>query len=544
MPLGGIIFNIVSDPDRTLSEIILNNSVAFYTLAALAAAFGLLSRYRFNDWIDRRFFREQYDQELLLRGLIENVKDSDSMLKLSRLVSSQIQAAMHPSCLHFFYEEKQTSQFSVGYTTAENSGQLRLAADSPLLTFMQKTHETVDYPSREADELPQREKEWLGEIGASLLVPMHGTDGKLAGFFSLGAKLSEIGYTKRDKELLQTLANQIAIVHENLSLKERMRRDQRIRDEVLSRFDEGNINLLKECPRCGRCFDRTAEKCDADNFELTFSLPVERTIESRYRLERLVGKGGMGAVYEATDLRINRSVAVKILSGAKFGNREALRRFEREAQTAGKLNHPNIVTVFDYGVLSTQGAFLVMEFVTGEALSGILRRDSKLNAATVIDWFGQVLDGIEAAHKSGIVHRDLKPDNILVTHREDGTVRICILDFGLARFNESQLDESVTTPGTVMGTLGYMAPEQLRGERADQRSDLFAVSVMIYECLRGERPFAGRTYMEIMQSMSKTTGFGNSGNLSSFFDRGLAQIPMMRFGSAEEMKNELTNQSL
>lgn len=136
-------------------------------------------------------------------------------------------------------------------------------------------------------------------------------------------------YTSRDKQLLETRANQIALVHENLSLKDRVRREQQIKTEVLSRFDEGNINLLKECPRCGRCYDRNNKKCEADNTELIFSLPVERTIEDRYRLEKLIGKGGMGAVYEATDLRINRAVALKILSGASFGNREALRRFER-----------------------------------------------------------------------------------------------------------------------------------------------------------------------------------------------------------------------
>ncbi|MBA3692282.1 MAG: serine/threonine protein kinase [Acidobacteria bacterium] len=119
-------------------------------------------------------------------------------------------------------------------------------------------------------------------------------------------------------------------------------------------------------------------------------------------------------------------------------NREALRRFEREAQTAGKLNHRNIVTVFDYGVLSTEGAFLVMELVAGEALSEVLNRKGKLDVETVVAWFGQVLDGVDAAHKAGIIHRDLKPDNIFVTRHEDETVRLCILDFGFARFNKHE----------------------------------------------------------------------------------------------------------
>jgi eukaryotic-like serine/threonine-protein kinase len=247
----------------------------------------------------------------------------------------------------------------------------------------------------------------------------------------------------------------------------------------------------------------------------------------------------MGAVYEATDLRINRQVAIKILSGAKFGNREALSRFEREAQTAGKLNHPNIVTVFDYGVLSTEGAFLVMELVRGETLSEVLRREGKLDSETVSTWFGQVLDGVETAHKAGIIHRDLKPDNIFVESKDGQPVRLCILDFGLARFNEHQFAESVTMPGTVMGTLGYMAPEQLRGEKADERSDLFATGVMIYECMHGERPFVGGTYMEIMQSMSKGVNLDPTDPFAKFFEQSLAQIPMMRFDSSSEMKRGL-----
>jgi len=505
-------------------------------------------RSRFSDWIDRRFFREQYNQEKILRELTEVVKESDSLAKLSRLVSSKIQLALHPESIYlFFRDDTHQSDFSLGYTTSgagENSTNLKLVADSPLLRLMQQERGAIEFPTRQTDDLPNREKRWLRETGANLLLPMHSSDGRLAGIFSLGEKMSQIPYTRRDKELLGTLANQIALIHENLNLKDRVRREQRIKAEVLSRFDEADINLLKECPTCGRCYDRTTLKCADDNSNLTFSLPVERTIENRYRLEKLLGKGGMGAVYKATDTRINRPVAVKILSGAMFGNRDALRRFEREAQTAGKLNHRNIVTVFDYGVLSTEGAFLVMELVAGETLSEMLKRKGKLDAETVVAWFAQVLDGVEAAHKAGIIHRDLKPDNIFVTRNEDKPVRLCILDFGLARFNEHEFTDSVTVPGTVMGTLGYMPPEQLGGEKVDERSDLFATGVIIYECLHGEKPFAGKTYQEIMRSMSKEIVLDENELFTEFFKRGLAQKPENRFASASEMKRGLSNSTL
>ncbi len=545
LPILGIIWNIAANPNRTLSEILLNNSFAFYSFITLAAGFFLIMRSRFSDWIDRKFFREQYNQEKVLRELTEAVKESDSLAKLSRLVSSKIQLALHPESIYlFFRDDAHQSDFSLGYATngaSENSANLKLDAESPLLRFMQQTRSAIEFPTRRTDDLPNREKRWLREINANLLVPMHGTDGRLAGIFTLGEKMSQIPYTTRDKELLETLANQIALVHENLNLKDRVRREQRIKNEVLSRFDQADINLLKECPTCGRCFDRATFKCADDNSNLTFTLPVERTIENRYRLEKLLGKGGMGAVYEATDTRINRPVAVKILRGAMFGNKDALRRFEREAQTAGKLNHRNIVTVFDYGVLSTEGAFLVMELVAGETLSEVLKRKGKLDAETVVAWFGQVLDGVEAAHKAGIIHRDLKPDNIFVTRNEDETVRLCILDFGLARFNEHEFTDSVTVPGTVMGTLGYMPPEQLRGEKVDERSDLFATGVIIYECLHGEKPFEGKTYQEIVRSMSKEIVLDENELFTEFFKRGLAQKPENRFASASEMKGGLLN---
>jgi hypothetical protein len=421
---------------------------------------------------------------------------------------------------------------------------LKLAADSPLLRFMQQQRGTVEFPTRQTEELPNHEKRWLRKVNANLLVPMRGTDGQLAGFFSLGEKKSEIPYTSRDKEILETLANQIALIQENLSLKDRVRREQKIKTEVLSRFEEGNINLLKECPKCGKCFDRTAENCDSDNSELTFSLPVERTIENRYRLEKVLGKGGMGAVYEAADLRLNRTVAVKILISAMFGNRDALRRFEREAQTSARLSHPNIVTVHDYGLLSTEGAFLVMELVRGESLRQVLERENKLDRTTIAKWFSQVLDGVTAAHRRGVIHRDLKPDNILVSRDEKGDEKLSILDFGIARLNESALTNAVgvvslTEPGMVMGTLGYMPPEQLRGEKVDERSDLFALGVMIYECLHGEKPFAGRIYQEIIKSMTKEIAFGKDEPFAAFFERSLALNPEKRFDSASEMKTAL-----
>jgi len=185
-------------------------------------------------------------------------------------------------------------------------------------------------------------------------------DQRLAGVLWLDEKMSEEPYSARDKDLLQMIAGQIAVVHENLRLKEQLADEQRVRINVLSHLDERSVNLLKECPSCGRCYDRSAELCAVDGIELTTLIPVERVVEKKYRLDRRLGSGGMGGVYEATDLRLNRTVALKVMVGRLFGNRVALRRFEREARTSARLRHPNIVTIHDFGRLQGEGAYLVV----------------------------------------------------------------------------------------------------------------------------------------------------------------------------------------
>lgn len=548
LPLIGIVLTAAANPQRTLSEILFRNSIYFYLLLFATAAVSLLFRKRLTNWIDRKFFREQYRQEEILHSLIDEVRKSDSIGEMARLVSSKVDSALHPEHIYLFYRDEEKHEFSLGFSSGGTSRELHIPEDFWVLRFMEDCGSAQDFPLPQKTKLPPNENEWLTNLGTSLMVPMTGTDDRLAGLLLLGPKKSEVPYTKNDRELLETLADQIALAHENVRLKERVHHERKIKQEVLTRIDAQNFNLLKECPACGTCYDRVKEVCAVDGTELTLTLPVERTIDSRYRLDKLIGKGGMGAVYEALDTRLNRRVAIKILIGSMFGNRQALSRFEREAQASARLNHPNIIAVHDYGVIYSDGAYLVMELAPGENLRSIMER-GLISPQVAADWFDQMLAGLKAAHAAGIIHRDLKPENILILKGHEGPAQVRILDFGLAKIKQAipDLQSSTvyfTAPGTVMGTCGYMSPEQLTGGAVDERSDFFSIGVMVVEAITGKRPFPGKTHNEVLTQILHNS-FQIQGNskgarrLDRVLQKCLAKNGAERYRTAEELQREL-----
>ncbi len=204
----------------------------------------------------------------------------------------------------------------------------------------------------EPDETRQSES----EPAEHLVVPVTSADGARIGAIGLGPKRSEQPFTTRDRDLLRGVAGQVAVVHDVLRLKERYDDERRVRMHVLSRLDREHVQMLSECPECGRCYTTADQRCTNDGASLSLTLPVERTIDGKYRLDRRIGSGGMGVVYEGTDERLSRAVAIKIMTGESFGNNVATARFEREARAAALLNHRNIVTVYDFSRLATGGA--------------------------------------------------------------------------------------------------------------------------------------------------------------------------------------------
>ncbi len=223
---------------------------------------------------------------------------------------------------------------------------------------------------------------------------------------------------------------------------------------------------------------------------------VGRVIDGRYRIDGLLGEGGMGAVFEAEHLKLMKKVAVKVIHPELAGEGEVAERFVREAMASAQLEHPHVATATDYGTLPEGGGYLVMQFVRGESLSDVLDRDGSIDWIRSCEIVAQVADALSVAHKRGIVHRDLKPDNVMLEPRDDGTSLVKVLDFGVAHVTadgaaSARRGTALTRVGTVIGTPGYMAPEQALGESIDFRADLYSLGLLLYEMIAGESVFDG-----------------------------------------------------
>lgn len=268
-----------------------------------------------------------------------------------------------------------------------------------------------------------------------------------------------------------------------------------------------------------------------------------------YKILTPLGAGGMGEVFRARDTRLGRDVALKVISTALAHDQASMRRFEQEARAAGSLNHPNVCAVFDLG--SHEGSpFVVMELLEGSSLRARLKQ-GPIPVRKAIDWAAQAAHGLAAAHAKGIVHRDLKPENLFLT--KEGRVKV--LDFGLAKLMRPELLGTVgndaltvaaTQTGAMLGTAGYMAPEQLRGEATDHRADLFALGAVLYELLTGKQAFAGETLFESAYRIvhAEPEPLGASGRemlpgVEAVVRRCLEKSPEERFQSAKDLAFDL-----
>jgi serine/threonine-protein kinase len=326
------------------------------------------------------------------------------------------------------------------------------------------------------DQLPHEETEFLRRTRIGLLVPIATGPAGPEALLALGLRRSEEPYSREDHGLLVAVAASVGLLAGRPA-------------------PPRAVDVFEECPRCGACYDTGAVSCVQEGATLaTIHLP--RVLGERYRLERRLGRGGMGTVYEASDTALERRIAVKVIREDLVGSAEAAERFRREARAAASFSHPNVVTVHDFGVAVKTRAYLVMELLRGATLRETLRAEGRLAPERAVSVLRDLCAAVHAAHQERLVHRDLKPENVFLTNDAMGE-RVKVLDFGIAKFFASD-DRSAAATGTgqVIGTLHYMGPEQLRGGAVDASWDLWALSVMTYEMITGGLPFVATTAVD------------------------------------------------
>lgn len=268
---------------------------------------------------------------------------------------------------------------------------------------------------------------------------------------------------------------------------------------------------MLHCPTCGQDFADEVKVCPDDGTPLqadstvAISAPVDpligRTFDDKYRLDERLGTGGMGTVYRATHLLIDRPVAVKVLNPRYVEDEAAQTRFRREARAAGRLQHANAVTVTDFGSTSDGYVYIVMELLEGRTLREVLARDAPLDVARAVSIMLQISAAVGAAHDAGVIHRDLKPANIFIVQSKEAPSFVKVLDFGIAKLAAEAIDDddphTLTQVGAMIGTPRYMSPEQCDGRDLTPGSDVYSLGIILFEMLTGTTPFNGTSALAI-----------------------------------------------
>lgn len=316
---------------------------------------------------------------------------------------------------------------------------------------------------------------------------------------------------------------------------------------------------MLHCPTCGRHYSADVEICPEDQSPLqadaTVAAPpvdplVGHTLDEKYRLDERLGIGGMGTVYRARHLLIDRPVAVKVLNQRFVEDEAARTRFRREARAAGRLQHTNAVTVTDFGESKDGYVYLVMELLEGRTLREVLAKEAPLDAARSVSLMLQISAAVAAAHEAGIIHRDLKPANIFIVQRAEVPAVVKVLDFGIAKLAAEAFEDedplTLTQVGAMIGTPRYMSPEQCDGAALTPAADVYSLGVILYEMLTGAVPFSGSTPLSIAMKHTSETPRSLREFVSSvppaleeIVLHTLAKRPQERPANAAEFRKEL-----
>ena len=308
---------------------------------------------------------------------------------------------------------------------------------------------------------------------------------------------------------------------------------------------------MKKCPQCGVEYPDTTTLCPADGIALekTDDSLIGTTLAGKYRIEERLNEGGMGTVYRATHVLMEKTVAIKVLRPSLAADEKIVARFSREARAASRISHPNALSVTDFGEDENGIVFLVMELLSGRTLKQVIREEGPLPLTRVVDITRQVGDALHAAHQQGVVHRDLKSDNIMLLDTMTGD-HAKVLDFGIAKINEQEghRDVGLTAPNLVIGTPQYMSPEQCsQDSEIDSRSDIYSLGVILYEMLVGHVPFTAESpTMVMMRHLQDPVPSvleerkDLPASVARVIARAMAKLPSNRYQNVAELVEDLT----
>ena len=563
--LGGYVYS--HKEDRIESFFTGHRQLLLWGSAILAFA-ALRYRERLLESIDRRFFREQYDARQILTGVVQRIRGTQEVRDLAELICGGIDKALHLQAIGVLVEDPRS-----GNLVDPRSRARKLDASSELVKRIASATDPlrVDLlsPRSSLAKLPETDRNWLKDSGFRLLVPIVARDGSLLGLIGLGEKKSGLPFLKEDRKLLVDIANSAALGIE-LELKATFGSSRGSEDDSLPpRFLPEPAGArapenAKECLSCGALYLPYVVFCGNCSRRLEPSV-VPYVLPGRFRFERRLGAGGMGVVYRGVDLGLGRAVAVKTL---KRVSPEDAMRLRREARTAAAVSHRHLAAV--YGLEAWQGTpLLIMELMEGGTLTQRIEK-GPLSAWETVELGIAMAEALEHLHEADILHRDVKPSNIGYT--KSGVPKL--MDFGIARvlldlrperseaadgFDDDdsetvlppaglwdQTPTSVTLSRQLVGTLSYLSPEALSSEPPNTSFDLWALAVVLYECVLGRKLFAG---MDMKQTMARIrqgrvpdyeqTRPDLDPDLGEFFRSALHRTPARRPATAQELRRRL-----
>src|SRR6185503_14287438 len=311
---------------------------------------------------------------------------------------------------------------------------------------------------------------------------------------------------------------------------------------------------MKNCPVCGKEYSDTSTLCpiDAAVLERRDDPLLGQTLASKYLIEKLIKRGGMGAVYVGKHILMDKTVAIKVLRPSLALDDDVVRRFSREAKAASRISHPHAVSVTDFGESENGVVFLVMEYLDGQTLKEIIKSEGQMGLNRAVEIIRQVSGALDAAHEQGVVHRDLKSDNIMLSQTNGGDWAK-VLDFGIAKIQQTEtVDADITAANLVIGTPQYMSPEQCsQSTTIDARSDIYSLGIIIYEMLAGQLPFTGESPTVIMMKQVQDPPPSIldvrpdlPATISALISKSLAKQPADRFQSAGELSAALSQAAM